>query len=178
MSGVVIGLGNRLRGDDAIGPIVIDRVAGKEWPDVRIVESEGEMSELISLMRGRRWCIIVDALSTSGVDGSDFGRLSPGTIVSRKISTNGQECIPRPYSSHAGGVFESVRITEALDEAPEQIYLVGIVGNSFGIGATVSQSVRAAVDEAEEMVSNLIGLLNSCSDILGKTEALCMRVES
>ena len=54
MDTVVIGVGNRMRRDDAAGPLVIDRLTVKAMAGVRLVEVAGDAPEIIDAWRGVR----------------------------------------------------------------------------------------------------------------------------
>ena len=68
---VVIGVGNRMRGDDAAGLVVIDRLTGRLPADVRLVESAGDVTHLLDAWRDASRAIVVDAV----VSGEE-----PGTV--------------------------------------------------------------------------------------------------
>ena len=69
---IVIGVGNRSRGDDAVGIRVVERLRGS----VDCYESNGDPSELIVLFGSDPEVVVVDAM----VSGSE-----PGTIATTEI---------------------------------------------------------------------------------------------
>jgi hydrogenase maturation protease len=64
---VVIGIGNRLRGDDALGPIVADAL--RERLSVPVREHTGESLSLIAEWSGAESVILVDAVRSGGEPG-------------------------------------------------------------------------------------------------------------
>ena len=135
---LVIGVGNRYRSDDALGPIVIDQLAGDQRSDVAFSEVSGEGGKIIELLRSHQSVIIVDAVN-SGTE--------PGTIYHLNLN---EEELPSGflhYSSHAFGVAEAVAMTKSLGEVPESLHFYGIEGGDFSSGIELSAEVAAAVPE-------------------------------
>ncbi|WP_349307520.1 hydrogenase maturation protease [Rhodococcus sp. IEGM 1305] len=62
MTVVVIGLGNDLRRDDGIGPIVARQVADHVAPDVCVSVSDGDPGTLLEAWTGAQLAVIVDAV--------------------------------------------------------------------------------------------------------------------
>ncbi|GIH21088.1 hypothetical protein Raf01_92600 [Rugosimonospora africana] len=59
---VVVGVGDRYRRDDGVGPAVVDRLVRAGHHGVRLAVSGGEASELIELWDGARLAIVVGAV--------------------------------------------------------------------------------------------------------------------
>ena len=68
----VIGVGNRFRHDDGVGPAVIDRLRGMGLENVTLAESDGEAAALIMLWDRQRLAILIDAMQA---DPSHPGRI-------------------------------------------------------------------------------------------------------
>jgi hydrogenase maturation protease len=71
-AGRIIGLGNRLRGDDAIGPLVAERAAasGRLPAGVEAVEAGGDPLVLLDLLASCRRAVIVDAAEMAAPPGT------------------------------------------------------------------------------------------------------------
>ena len=66
----VIGIGNPLRGDDAIGLLVARRVRELADPEVEVMELEGEPARLIDAWQGAGLAVVVDAVKTGAPAGN------------------------------------------------------------------------------------------------------------
>ncbi len=62
---LVIGIGNTIRGDDAIGIHMAREIARDKPGDIDVVEIETSGFELLDLMRGYKRVIIIDAMPTA-----------------------------------------------------------------------------------------------------------------
>jgi hydrogenase maturation protease len=131
----VVGVGNELRGDDAVGLEVL-RLLGDTLPDgVRALPCEGEPVALLSSWEGCDTVILVDA-TRAGVE--------PGTV--RRIPAH---AAPLPAelgrsSTHVLGVAEAVELARALGRLPARTIVYGIEGESFETGAPLSAVARSA----------------------------------
>ncbi|MFC1461838.1 hydrogenase 3 maturation endopeptidase HyCI [Verrucomicrobiota bacterium] len=83
----ILGVGNRMKGDDGAGPMLIDRIAGRvkaDCVDAGIVP-ENFLEKIIRM--GPDTVLIVDALNFSGTPG-DIRVLKPDAIASGGISSH------------------------------------------------------------------------------------------
>ncbi len=139
---IVIGLGNRLRGDDAAG-LEVARLVRERAPDVRAVEHEREPSDLIELWSDARLAIVVDAIAGE----------KPGGIHRLEAGRDG---LPAPRSTgastHALALGEVIELARALDRLPGRLLVLGIEGTRFDTGAGLSPPVTKATVEAAELV--------------------------
>jgi len=156
MNGMVIGIGNRYRGDDAIGPLIIERLLSKMFPNISISESDGEPTGLISLFQGCDWCIIIDAIIPN-----IERNISSGMVVLLDLLMEENNQCTELCSTHAGGVFEAIGIARVLGYLPKRVFLVGVVGSSFRSGDQLSQSVQSAIEQALEEVGKLVRSLDN-----------------
>lgn len=157
---MVVGIGNRHRGDDAVGPLVIDRLekrlpAGRTPPKPALVVVDGDLCDLSLRWQADQAVVIVDALHS--------GR-EPGAIVTidglRTPLRSGRETVSgrEPLSSHGIGLAEAIELGRHLGRLPRSLTIVGIEGATFDHGAALSRPVAAAVDEVAERIEVLIGI--------------------
>jgi len=142
----VIGIGNVLEGDDAIGPTVV-RVfearyqAGEE---VSVIDGGTPGLDLTAYMMGLDGLVVVDAIKTrSGTAGEvkvydKKGILNRGPMVA--------------LSPHEPGLRESILHAEFQGVSPPVINLVGVVAGSIEFGCQLTPEVRGAIDGAVEAV--------------------------
>jgi hydrogenase maturation protease len=132
---VVVGVGNELRGDDALGLHVVRALEGTLRPEVALVACEGEPVGVIDALAGRELAILVDA-TVSGAE--------PGTV--RRIAAHEGPLPPelqRP-STHLLGVPEAIELARALGKLPPRTIVWGVEGASFDTGAPLSPEVAEA----------------------------------
>jgi hydrogenase 3 maturation protease len=136
LSGILIGkvciagIGNRLKGDDAAGPLVIDMLLGKtsaECVDMGVAPEN--FMEKIARLRPDT-VLLVDAL--------DFGA-GPGQcriFAPREISGGG-------LSTHALSI--EMACTYLANRQHARIHILGIQPGNITLGARPSEAVRACV---------------------------------
>ena len=133
---IVIGVGNRLRGDDAVGIRVVERLKGS----LTCYESNGDPSELIVLFGSDQEVIVVDAM----VSGTE-----PGTITTTEITFGKAPSSAVPLrsqsSTHGFGVFEALELARILGTIPARVTVIGIEGADFSPGAGLSPATERAV---------------------------------
>ncbi len=144
----IMGIGNRMRGDDAAGPLVIDQLRARGCTIPLVVFDKPDPAELIESWRGLHGIIVIDAAQILAAQ--------PGSI----LCLNGTELLALPATSqsstHGQGLCEAIQLASALDCLPHNFHGFAIVGTNFGIGATVSSRVKDAVDEVVISIERLM----------------------
>ena len=134
----MIGIGNRVRGDDAAGPTVADRLRARVGPGVDIVVCSAEPSRLIEAWAGAESVTLVDAVSSGAAPGTVHRfDASDGAVPARMFGSS---------STHAIGVAETIELARALGKLPPRVRVYGIEGGDYTTGAALSAPVDAAVD--------------------------------
>jgi hydrogenase maturation protease len=140
---VVIGVGNPLRGDDAAGVAVAERLRERVPPGVAVVACGEEPSRLIEAWEGAGTAVLVDAISSGG---------RPGTL--HRFDA-GEEALPaRAFrsSTHAVGIAETIELARALGRLPRRVRVYGIEAGGFATGAALTPAVEAAVEALVESI--------------------------
>ena len=141
---LVLAIGNPSRGDDAVGPLLADRLERARLPGVEVlVEFQLQVEHALDL-QGRRRVIFVDAC----VDGT-----SPVTL--RPV----QAAAGFGHTSHALApeqVLETYRCV--LGDGAPPAWLLAIEGKEFELGAGLSASAQAACDRAWPVLLGLCDL--------------------
>ncbi|PLX38509.1 MAG: hydrogenase maturation protease [Hyphomicrobiales bacterium] len=132
---LIVGVGNRMRGDDAAGPLVAERLAAHGF-ETRVIEADG--AHLIEAFEGRDAVVVIDAMR-SGAE--------PGTVCRFEAEADTLPADLFHYSSHAFGVAEAIETARALDFLPASVMVYGIEGAQFTAGAEPSPEVAKAIDE-------------------------------
>ena len=126
-------LGNRFRGDDAVGLLVADgvRAAG-----VEVEECEDEPTRLLDSWEELDLLVLVDAVQSGSAPGTVHRvDASSGTLPEGLTLT----------SSHAFGIAQTLELALALGRLPPRVVVYGVEGVSFAAGADVTPSVASAV---------------------------------
>ena len=138
MSKLVIGIGNRYRSDDAIGPIVAERLGG--------LELTGDGAELLEVLKEASDVILIDAVRSGSPAGTVF-----------QFDVN-ERSLPREMfaaSTHAFGVAEAIELARTLGQLPQRLIVFGVEGSNFAAGTTLSPEVERAVPEVAERIGAL-----------------------
>ncbi len=143
----VIGIGNRLRGDDAIGPLLIDALSELSDPRLELIDAGSDALGILEHLENRKKVILVDACS--------MGR-KPGSVVSFDPADVNLILADDPMSLHGLGLAESLRLAESLQMLPEQLKIIGIEPDSIQFNGTLSQPVRRALKTAIQTVQDAL----------------------
>ena len=133
---VVIGIGNRLRGDDWAGIAVAERLRDRVPLGVDVVSCHEEPSRLMDAWEGADSVVLIDTVS-SGAPAGTLHRFEAG-----------DEAIPaRTFrsSTHAIGIADTIELARALGRLPRRVRVYGIEAGSFTTGAEPTQAVESAV---------------------------------
>ena len=143
MSALVVGIGNPSRGDDAVGPLVAERVARLGLVGVEVVTHDEPLA-LVEHLAGRDDVVVVDAVRSSG------GR--PGTVHVIRVGPAPLHRDPVALGSHGLGVVDAVELARALGRLPRRLTLVGVEAEGIEVGAAVSDLVRDRLEDAVRAV--------------------------
>jgi len=141
----VLGLGNVLMGDDALGPTVVRRLLAmcEFGPGVSVLDIGTPGLDLTPYILGLDALIIVDTVRSDA---------PAGTVrLYRKDDLLATPAQPR-LSPHDPGLKEAILLLELHGQAPAEVLLVGIVPERVEIGTELSSPVRDALVRAESEV--------------------------
>jgi hydrogenase maturation protease len=140
---LVIGIGNRDRGDDGIGPAVSRRLKGRVPSGVAVLERSGDALALIEDWNGVPVVILVDAVTLL---------TEPGRIHRLQLTNSPILVAFAPRSTHAFGLAETVEVARSLQRLPRCLIAYFVEGEQFAVGAPLSATVATAVGEAAERI--------------------------
>lgn len=124
---LILGFGNRDRGDDAAGWMAVERLGGIVIDDpVRMME-----------MWAGRDVVLIDAVVTGAPPGTVH--VWDGLVV--KLAG-----VALRFSTHSLGVAEAIKLSQVLGKLPRKLTIYGIEAVDFTEGSPVSEAVAAAVD--------------------------------
>jgi hydrogenase maturation protease len=143
----VVGLGNDLLGDDAVGTITARELEMELAGVAEVMETSLHGLALIDLFVGCERLIIIDAITT--------GRFSPGSII--ELDPGDLESVPGP-SPHFTGLPELIKIARELElDFPDEIRVIAVeVETPRTLGRKLSDSVENALPEVKSRVRRLL----------------------
>ena len=137
---VVIGFGNSLRGDDAVGRCVVEQVA-RDWPQVVAVAVTQLVPELATLVASARAVIFVDAcVDTRGE--VEVRELTPACPLTRRL--------------HDTGPRELLALSRSCYSRAPLAWLVAVPGREFGYGEELSAEAQSHAADAVRKVEALL----------------------
>ena len=143
MRTLVLGLGNELAGDDAIGVLVARAVRQDIAGAADVVESSASGMALIEIFAGYDRAVVVDSIRT--------GRNPPGTVTELGLADVGRVVAP---SLHHAGLPELAAVAERLGLGfPAETRVLAVeVMDPYTMGAALSEPVADAVGELARRV--------------------------
>jgi hydrogenase maturation protease len=143
---LVVGLGRRDRGDDAVGPAVAERAMELVPAGVTVVERM-EPAGLIEAWAGADLVVVTDAVRSGQ---------PPGTVHVLHACHG-----PLPVRTGAGGTHdlglaEVIELGRALQRLPPELVVIGVEAQQFGLGEPMSPQVSACVELAAKAVVEVI----------------------
>jgi hydrogenase maturation protease len=143
----VLGVGNRLRRDDGVGPWVAGELARRVGNNIDVRQLAGDGFSLLDAFGGAHEVLLVDAVQSGA---------PPGTVHRLDAAASPLPDDALRCSTHALGVVEAVELARALGDLPARLYVYGIEGEDFGPGEGLSAAVAEAAGAlVEELVSTL-----------------------
>jgi hydrogenase maturation protease len=139
---MVIGVGNPVRGDDAVGLVVAERVRSK-GPEIRVVAHTGDVLDLCEVWKGAELAVVVDAI---------WSEEAAGTILRYDARDAPLPRVAFRRSTHAFGVADAIELARSMDSLPTRLIVYGVVGSCFDIGPALSPAVEQAADELTEYI--------------------------
>ena len=133
-------LGSRYRGDDAVGPLVADRLRAA---GANVLDCDDEPTRLLDAWAGLDLVVIVDAVS-SGAAAGTIHRVDAGAGP-----------LPRDLglaSTHAFSVPDALELGRAVGRAPRRVLVIGVEGAAFRMGDPVTVEVEAVLERVAESV--------------------------
>ena len=143
MTTAVIGLGDRDRGDDAVGLVVAERLT-RLRPEADVMTWERPELDLLEVLPTHDPVVIVDAARS----GAPVGTVHDDPHVSTDVAGRG---------THGFGIAGVLELARELDRLPEELRLLLVEIGPTGHGRELSPAVALAADE---VVARLLPLLD------------------
>lgn len=147
---LVLGLGNILMNDDAIGVLVAQRLAERFSQNeyLKIVDGGTLGLDLLNYIEWADKLIIIDGVNLD---------LEPGTVV-RIEGEDISAVFESKLSPHQMGLKDILLAADLIDCKPDEIVFFGIQTKDISMSMTLSQEVEDNFSRLEDAVSKEIGL--------------------
>lgn len=147
---LILFIGNPIFSDDSL-PIILGRRLSRELRekglngvDVEVVEATG--APLVDYLAGYDKVVVVDTMKT--------GELPPGEVVLLRGDELAAFYAP---SLHGMGLPEALALLRVVDQAPKEIYVIGIeVKDPYTLSEDLSDAIASKLDEIYDRVRSLI----------------------
>lgn len=148
---LVLGIGNLLLSDEAVGVRIVEALDQHYafTPEIDIVDGGTAGMELIDTMANREHLIVADAVLTGS---------APGTVTVLR-NDDVPALFTRKISPHQLGLSDVLMTLRLTDEFPCELTLVGVEPASLEPAITLSASVEQAVVPA---MQTILGVLREC----------------
>jgi hydrogenase maturation protease len=143
---VVLGIGNVLMGDDAVGPHLV-KLLEAEWefpPEVSVVEAGTPGLDLTVFLHDVAAAVVVDAVHARGAAPGEIRRYDREALLAKSPVM--------AMSPHEPGLREALLTLDFTGGGPRQVRLIGIVPGAVETGAGLSEAVRGALPALLEAV--------------------------
>ena len=136
---LVLGLGNPLRGDDGVGPAVIEALRQVELPpEVELMDGGTAGLGLLTAISGRRHLLVVDA--------AEMGR-PPGTVEVFSPREGALEKSEDSLSPHQLGLAEVLEVAGRLELAPQTVKIFAVQPDRLDWGQELGPAVRNSLSQ-------------------------------
>jgi hydrogenase maturation protease len=143
-STLILGLGSALRGDDGVGPAVIEWLDRQALPPgVETIDGGTSGLDIVSILMGRERAIIVDAANVEQAPGR-WVRFTPDVAQLKSSDVT--------LSLHSAGFAEALALGAALNVLPPTIIIYGVQPRNLDWIAELSPEVRAAAVEVGQAI--------------------------
>ena len=137
----VIGIGNIMAGDDALGPLIVKALKAKPRDDVELIEAGLSGLGILDLMKGAHTVILIDAVQSEKPPGTIHRLIIPDDLGLLMQSTWN----PGTTSTHGFGLGETLTLSHALGTLPSTTLVYGIELDQTAMGTKVSLHVKQAI---------------------------------
>ncbi len=145
----VLGLGNDLLADDALGVMVASRLRDRHGPGLDVIDTIETGFGLMDHLIGADHMVVVDTVQT--------GHDPPGTL--HVLGEEDVDVAPGT-SPHYVGLFETLEAGRKMGlRVPTQLVIVAVeTHDCMTVGGPMHPDVEAAIEEAVRHVEELVGI--------------------
>ncbi len=163
---LVIGYGNELRGDDAIGPRIINAIEDWQVPTVQTKILHQLTPELAEELARSEWVIFVDACQFNG----------PHNVQVRPLEAIGCETSGSsvPALGHTCDPQSLLALAQSTYGHRPHAWSIEVPAEDFSMGEHLSATAEEGIAEALEIIQTLIPT-QKMADLSTPEEPICMK---
>ena len=148
MKPLIIGLGNRFRTDDSVGPYILDTLATTHQNEVDLMVNCGDAAALLESWKARPQVLLIDAC---------YDEASPAGYIHQLDGLMETLTLDNPSaSSHALTLSNAIELGKLLNTLPNALSIVSIVGQNFSYGEGLTAEVLTAAEQLIKTLSHQI----------------------
>lgn len=132
--GIVVGIGDKMRADDALGPIVIDWITPLLPPLFTSQHCAGDLTALLEIFEHYDAVYLVDAIQGQTCE--------PGTLYRFTLETLNQVANQCRFSTHTFDLGQTIDMAQNLGQLPKQLVIYGIEAQNFELNGPLSPAVQ------------------------------------
>jgi hydrogenase maturation protease len=139
----VISLGNELRGDDSIGPVVVNELRTMNLADpVTLIDAGADAFTVLEHLMADDPILLIDC--------AQMGR-QPGEVIKFKIDNSTIKLFEKSISLHGFSFAEVFKMAEQFGPIPD-CTIIGVEPKSIEFGQKLSDEVRQSLPSIIKMV--------------------------
>ena len=139
----IIAGGNMLRGDDGVGPVVLERLRGMQMPEnVTLINAGSDPLDAIAHILDSDKAVIIDAAGMNR---------EPGCIELLRPENLRMAVNSAPVSTHMYGLAEGIELARAVGFKTD-IRIIGIQPENTGASESLSPAVAARIPDVIKLV--------------------------
>jgi len=143
----IIGVGNEMAGDDAVGPAVIEALRGRALPEcVELICAGADALGVLEYLEDDVSVVIVDAARMAR---------APGNVLTFPAANAKVNIVADAWSLHGIGLAHVLKLAEQM-RLPARVTIVGIEPASVQPGQGMSLAVVAAIPKAVDSVESIV----------------------
>lgn len=154
----VIGIGSPIMTDDSVGLRISEAIQRRNMPDVDCYQEAVGGLEILPLLRGYSYAIIVDAMQS--------GERGPGSVVIYDVA-DFEDAVASDVPAHDINVPTALRIGRRMepDSMPLSVRFVAVEADDVTtVSECLTPEVAASLGSAEDAVMHVIGLFREERD--------------
>jgi len=140
---LVIGLGNELRGDDGIGPKIIEEMSNTLLADsIKLINAGADPFIVLDCLRQKNPVVIIDC--------AEMGK-EPGEVVSFSADESRLKQMDQLISLHGFGLAEIYRMAKAIGPVAE-CTIIAVQPKSIKFNTGLSAEVEKSINQIKNQV--------------------------
>ena len=154
---LIAGIGNILKSDDGLGPVVIDQIRRLELPPhIGVIELGTPGLSILQYTEKYAKVIFIDAITKGGKPGSTY-KVKLQDVVNETTSSNSET--GDFLSMHEFNLEKTLAIGKALDQFQSDVVIIGCEpGDISTLRIGLTNDVREAVPKVIELVLKEVGM--------------------